>query len=305
MTAFAPELAAPVPTPCIGLCKLDDRSGLCLGCARTADELAAWLETGDEHKRRVWAALPERRAGMALCVYRLPWSAGDIARMIERTLRRRSGCWTLGVEGASASFAIGRDGEADIVAMADGLTAITAHGALRLASHEKAVALALGNAADPAGPEAICLVLPRGRVTLGKGGAIGLGAPDSGAILAGGRATPLYDLGVTSGLAARFLLRTDDRCLAGFAGKPWREAKAALGTIAAHSVVETGLGRCEVFAPPAAQIADGPFATLDPARLDAPSELPPAWHVPPVFAPCALFYPARRRPAEALLDGAF
>jgi hypothetical protein len=34
-------------------------------------------------------------------------------------------------------------------------------------------------------------------------------------------------------------------------------------------------------------------------------ELPDGWDLRPVFAPCALFYPASRRPANAFVNGPF
>lgn len=37
-------------------------TGWCSGCWRTLDEIAAWSTLSDDDKRRVWAALPARRA---------------------------------------------------------------------------------------------------------------------------------------------------------------------------------------------------------------------------------------------------
>ena len=52
---------APVSSPCIDVCRIDDSSGLCSGCLRTLDEIATWSQLGDDAKRAVWALLPERR----------------------------------------------------------------------------------------------------------------------------------------------------------------------------------------------------------------------------------------------------
>ena len=38
--AHQPALA-PTGSPCTGICRIDDGSGLCLGCARSTDEIAA------------------------------------------------------------------------------------------------------------------------------------------------------------------------------------------------------------------------------------------------------------------------
>ncbi len=53
---------APVPSPCIDVCRMDATSGLCEGCLRTIDEIAAWSRLSDGDKRAVWAALEARRA---------------------------------------------------------------------------------------------------------------------------------------------------------------------------------------------------------------------------------------------------
>ena len=94
----------PVPTPCIGVCKMDEASGLCTGCARTGDEVAAWQDAGADYKLRVWRDLPARRAGAGVSCYRLPWSADEIGAVIERSLRRRWGRWVLGLDGAAGEL---------------------------------------------------------------------------------------------------------------------------------------------------------------------------------------------------------
>ena len=51
-----------VKSPCISVCKMDDATGLCIGCLRTLDEIAAWSILDGEEKRAVIAQLPRRRA---------------------------------------------------------------------------------------------------------------------------------------------------------------------------------------------------------------------------------------------------
>ena len=53
--------AAPVPSPCNNVCRMDERSGWCLGCCRTLDEIASWSSLDEERKRAIVEALPSRR----------------------------------------------------------------------------------------------------------------------------------------------------------------------------------------------------------------------------------------------------
>ncbi|HKX94178.1 MAG TPA: DUF1289 domain-containing protein [Methylibium sp.] len=55
-----------VASPCINVCRMNERSGLCEGCLRTIDEIALWSRLDDETKREVWALIAQRReAGAA------------------------------------------------------------------------------------------------------------------------------------------------------------------------------------------------------------------------------------------------
>ena len=42
-----------VYSPCVGVCQLDRVSKLCLGCLRTADEIAIWRDAGGEVRRSI------------------------------------------------------------------------------------------------------------------------------------------------------------------------------------------------------------------------------------------------------------
>jgi predicted Fe-S protein YdhL (DUF1289 family) len=54
----------PIETPCIKTCVIDPRSGFCIGCGRTGEEVAAWLSLTPDARRAVMAALPDRLATM-------------------------------------------------------------------------------------------------------------------------------------------------------------------------------------------------------------------------------------------------
>ncbi|HVZ54063.1 MAG TPA: DUF1289 domain-containing protein [Pseudolabrys sp.] len=51
-----------IETPCIKVCTVDARSGLCLGCGRTLDEIARWGSMTPEERRGVMRELPDRLA---------------------------------------------------------------------------------------------------------------------------------------------------------------------------------------------------------------------------------------------------
>ncbi len=52
----------PAITPCINACILDPATGLCRGCGRSADEIAAWSTMNDTDRMRVMSELPQRMA---------------------------------------------------------------------------------------------------------------------------------------------------------------------------------------------------------------------------------------------------
>jgi len=52
----------PIKTPCIKVCVVDGESGLCLGCYRRLNEVAAWARLTDEERDRILAELPDRRS---------------------------------------------------------------------------------------------------------------------------------------------------------------------------------------------------------------------------------------------------
>ena len=56
---------APVTSPCISVCRMDDETGLCVGCLRTIDEIAAWGALDDDARRDVWLEIARRRAWLA------------------------------------------------------------------------------------------------------------------------------------------------------------------------------------------------------------------------------------------------
>lgn len=49
-----------IASPCINQCRLDARSGLCCGCLRTLDEIAAWGEASDAQRRAILDEIKQR-----------------------------------------------------------------------------------------------------------------------------------------------------------------------------------------------------------------------------------------------------
>jgi predicted Fe-S protein YdhL (DUF1289 family) len=54
--------ARDVASPCINVCRIDQRTGWCEGCWRTVPEITRWPIASDDERRRILAALPGRRA---------------------------------------------------------------------------------------------------------------------------------------------------------------------------------------------------------------------------------------------------
>jgi hypothetical protein len=52
----------PIKTPCVKVCVVDGESGLCLGCYRKLNEVAAWTRFTDAEREAILAELPGRRS---------------------------------------------------------------------------------------------------------------------------------------------------------------------------------------------------------------------------------------------------
>jgi uncharacterized protein len=47
-------------TPCVAICRIDEASGLCVGCGRSRSEIAAWIDLGEPARLALMAQLPRR-----------------------------------------------------------------------------------------------------------------------------------------------------------------------------------------------------------------------------------------------------
>ncbi|MGP1397991.1 MAG: DUF1289 domain-containing protein [Inquilinaceae bacterium] len=52
---------APVPSPCVQVCRIDPATRTCEGCGRTGAEIAGWPYFDDDRKRAVLARLADAR----------------------------------------------------------------------------------------------------------------------------------------------------------------------------------------------------------------------------------------------------
>jgi predicted Fe-S protein YdhL (DUF1289 family) len=57
------EFSAPVESPCVRLCTLDDND-ICLGCYRSIDEICAWGGAGNDERRQILQAANKRRSAL-------------------------------------------------------------------------------------------------------------------------------------------------------------------------------------------------------------------------------------------------
>ena len=53
-------MSASISTPCVNVCVLDPLSEICIGCGRTADEIAAWTAMSEADRSALIAGLGQR-----------------------------------------------------------------------------------------------------------------------------------------------------------------------------------------------------------------------------------------------------
>ena len=51
-------------SPCVNVCQMDPQRGLCLGCARTLEEIARWASMSDAERELVIGELRARRKAL-------------------------------------------------------------------------------------------------------------------------------------------------------------------------------------------------------------------------------------------------
>ncbi|MFT3731973.1 MAG: DUF1289 domain-containing protein [Hyphomicrobium sp.] len=282
-------------SPCIGICKLDDATGFCLGCGRTGREIGDWIAMSESQRDAIWAALPQRLAKLSVRVRLLPWVQEELVDWVRDTIVARQGTWVAGVPGAVAEFPCKGDGAIDVVVENGAVTAVRSDGAFRVRINEKVRAFAFSEG----GP--VVLGLPKGRAGIRSSVTLQSLGPDTEAIAETSRADSLFDIGIGR-MYSRFCVRTDNEALVSllsdFEGRHWSEfmpiLECRLIAASPHRVVESAVTRIEVFAnlPSAGQSSPNGCHTLFlPEFLKSGDEIAEGLTPPDYAAPVAIFYP--------------
>lgn len=264
-------------SPCVGICRLDDEAGYCIGCGRTGDEIATWSTAGPGGRRAIWAALPARLDALGVAVRRLPWGPADVRGFVLKSLRGGRGEWRLAAPGASAKFPCPAPRGCEIHNRGDTVEAIGAEAALRLRCGAEVRAFAID--AGPAGGERIVLAVAAGRSTPSTGVLGPSSHTDADAIRAEARTLALRLVGADGQGACWGIRERAPRAAAAGADAPGAADAGDAGDV----VIATALGRIEV-----------PLAL---AGLGAEADPAPA--LPEGFVAAAVFQPEPVAPVTA------
>ena len=290
-----------IASPCTGICKLDEATGWCLGCARTGEEMDGWRVQSEAARREVWKQIPGRLKELGVTCRRLPWTTDDIRSFVTSTLEAGRGTWVIGVVGAVAEFTAAQDANVDVHVDGYEITAYTQNGAMRVKINDVVRALTF----DPPDWERearIVLAVKRERVRLPIALCVADLGPDANALLHE-KNTKLFDLGLAR-KEGRFCVRLGEgaarEALNGSTGLTFPQALPMIaGPLVAESptrVVESALGRIEVqgqIPPPDAKSPDGPHTHLLPDHLETGRALPVGMDLPRAYLPGAIFYPPK------------
>jgi predicted Fe-S protein YdhL (DUF1289 family) len=285
-----------ISSPCIGLCRIDDASDLCLGCARTREEIALWREASPDGRTRIWAELPARREKLGLTLHRLDWDARTIGDFIVSTLRPGA-VWSSGIDGALAEFSVGEDETINVQADDSFVRAVTARGGIAFRLGEQVRAFCIG--ATPA-DGIVVLAVHRSRTAPFEGPGLARLGPDRDALREQDRNAPLYDFGLGFRTAA-FGLRTGSPQLAtrldAAVGRDWQAFLPEIGDdlrgAAPARVIRNAIGRIEIFTaipPDGGAAPEGPHTHFLPARLAGAIDAPTGIALPEGFVAGAIHY---------------
>lgn len=284
----------PPASPCVARCVIDEAAGLCMGCARTLDEIAVWGSAPDAFRAQVWAALPARASALGLTARRLAWRGTELlehaARLVEDGAQLTAGVW-----GASAELRRPAGDPCAIEIRDDALTLVLPHGALRLQATSYLTAFEIDRPGDA---PLVALAVPQGRALRDVPRALRPLGTDPAPLLARDAEGLRFDLGLGR-RAARFIVRCDARLaprLQAAIGTPWPEHLVHLGGPLAKAspvrIVETPCLKVEIDAqipPPDGTSPQGPHTHLLPDHVAQGLDLPPTVPLPAGYVATALF----------------
>jgi predicted Fe-S protein YdhL (DUF1289 family) len=295
MTLTAPEPSI-LPSPCVGICRLDEATGWCLGCGRDAIELECWRDLAPAARAVIWTDLPRRKAILGLGFRLLPWSGAALMAELIRLAREPKTSWSIGVHGAVAEFATRNSSLPEIEAGNEHLILRTSGGALRLRLPPGTRMFeSIGAAGN--GVRRV-LALHRSRLRgVPATGVTELGA-DEGAIETAHRGERLFDLGV-SGSLIRFCVRTGKSALidalrAAHGRDSFDRAIGLIPALLADSpdrVVISPIGRIEVSGSILHSDREGPHSHLLPDQLSYRHELGSGFALPEGYTAGVAIFP--------------
>jgi len=272
-------------SPCIGICKLDDTTGYCLGCGRTGGEIGDWIAMSEAQRDAVWQKLPARLSTLSARVRLLPWTRDELVNWVRDTIATRQGTWVVGDAG---EFPGSTGSELSLHAEPGSIVARARDASFRLRVNEKVRAFAF-NAGGP-----IVLGLPKGRAVLRSFATLQPLGADADAIDEDRSSEQLFDLGLGR-QNNRLCVRTNDpsllSILSAHTGQQWPDVRTLIGKelIAANPIfiAESAAARVEFLLngvlpafPEFPKASEGTSVSLD---------------LPDYAAPVAIFYPKEIR----------
>lgn len=291
----------PIPSPCIGLCKIDESSKLCIGCARTIEEVAIWSKAPPATLEKIWAELPHRRKELGIGPHRLNRTPDHILSFVSATLKEAAGAWVFGIYGAVAEFCIGEGELVDLELRGEQITAVTPRAAIQFNITNRVQMLAVDTVVGSASQQVIVLAVPRASARMERHNALTNLGRDEESIRQTSSEDQIYDLGLGMD-AAGYCIRTTDleliRLLNNRIGYGWSDLLKSMGREIVQSsptrVVKTPIGRLEVFVPipaPSGRSPNGPHTHFLPPQLSMRLEMPPGFELPDSIVSCGIFYP--------------
>ena len=296
-----------LPSPCIGICQIDQTTGWCIGCGRNGDELTGWGDLPVSAQEAVWAQLPARLRQLQQPMRVLPWNAGALLERLAVLTFLPGTVWSIGVVGASAELLATRDAELAVAVGGNELIARHPNGRLRVRS----VAGLRGFVQRGAEGAEIALAVHVSRLKETMPEVVTDLGPDRNALHESGRTERLVDLGLGCADGIRFCVRTGDpaleAALRAAVGKPLfaTDLPARLMETSPTRVLTSPVARIEVTAPiaqPGGQTPEGPHTHLLAQRLRTGSARRRLGTVPEGYAIAAQVFATTTALAQAEIE---